>query len=305
MARAVRACISLWGNGIPAKPGHAAQGDVQQVAATLLALAGLPPGRDVNGDPLDGATPTQRAARRLRGQLSAAAAPRPASARAPRIAMPSPTCDRSATSAPAKATPRRPAAAARRAPPARTTTKGVILKERGKLPQAIEAFEKALTVDPNLASAQWNLSDVLYAMGQNLDRSDALLMQARSPTACPTAASSSIGRAMAYQRVGNAARSLKLMDSAVARQRARSRAVAVPRPLPGRERRLPRGGVRLRSRAGARTRQCRRRMRRAASRACAPAIAPARARAFEQSLELDPQQPKLRDYITITGAVTV
>ena len=55
---------------------------------------------------------------------------------------------------------------------------GVILKERGKLPQAIEAFEKALAVDPNLASAQWNLSDVLYAMGQDLDRSDALLVQA-------------------------------------------------------------------------------------------------------------------------------
>ncbi len=42
---------------------------------------------------------------------------------------------------------------------------GVIQKERRKFPQAIEAFEKALTVDPNLASAQWNLSDVLYAMG--------------------------------------------------------------------------------------------------------------------------------------------
>src|SRR5712671_683841 len=49
----------LWGKGVPAKPGHAAQGDVQQVAATLLALAGLPPGRDVNGDPLEGASPVK------------------------------------------------------------------------------------------------------------------------------------------------------------------------------------------------------------------------------------------------------
>ena len=49
----------LWGAGVPAKPGHAAQGDVQQVAATLLALAGLPPGRDVNGDPLEGVTPVK------------------------------------------------------------------------------------------------------------------------------------------------------------------------------------------------------------------------------------------------------
>jgi hypothetical protein len=47
----------LWGRGVPAKAGHGAQGDVQQVAATVLAVAGLPPGRDVNGEPLDGATP--------------------------------------------------------------------------------------------------------------------------------------------------------------------------------------------------------------------------------------------------------
>src|SRR5262249_57091910 len=47
----------IWGNGVPAKPGHAGKGDVHQVAATLLALAGMAPGRDVNGDPLDGAAP--------------------------------------------------------------------------------------------------------------------------------------------------------------------------------------------------------------------------------------------------------
>jgi hypothetical protein len=36
-----RRCIAL-GRGV-ARPGHAAQGDVQQVAATILAIAGLPP----------------------------------------------------------------------------------------------------------------------------------------------------------------------------------------------------------------------------------------------------------------------
>jgi len=91
---------------------------------------------------------------------------------------------------------------------------GVILKERGKLPQAIESFEKALTVDPNLASAQWNLSDVMYAMGQDLDRSDALLVRAFAG-GMPDGAKTLIGRAIAYQRNGDAARSLRLMNAAV------------------------------------------------------------------------------------------
>ena len=49
----------IWGPGVPARSGHEAQGDVQQVAATLLALLGLPPGRDVNGEPLEGAAPVK------------------------------------------------------------------------------------------------------------------------------------------------------------------------------------------------------------------------------------------------------
>jgi len=51
----------IWGPGVPAKAGHSAAGDVQQVCATLLALLGLPPGRDVNGDPLEGASSVKAA----------------------------------------------------------------------------------------------------------------------------------------------------------------------------------------------------------------------------------------------------
>src|SRR4029077_10876835 len=92
---------------------------------------------------------------------------------------------------------------------------GVIQKERRRFPQAIEAFEKALTVDPNLASAQWNLSDVLYAMGQDLERSDTLLIHAFGG-GMPDGAKYVIGRAIAYQRNGDVARSLRLMNAAVA-----------------------------------------------------------------------------------------
>ena len=44
----------LWGPGIPAAANHDARGSVRQVCATLLALLGLPPGRDVDGEPLPG-----------------------------------------------------------------------------------------------------------------------------------------------------------------------------------------------------------------------------------------------------------
>jgi Flp pilus assembly protein TadD len=204
----------LWGKGVPAKAGHESQGDVQQVAATVLALAGLPPGRDVNGDPLEGATPVKAP------RADYAAHYHPAAAQTSRDAG-------SAVSREAVANLRSlgyiGASESDTAPAgSRGTTRtagsynneGVILKERGKLPQAIESFEKALTVDPNLASAQWNLSDVMYAMGQNLDRSDALLVHAFAG-GMPDGAKTVIGRAIAYQRNGDAARSLRLMNAAV------------------------------------------------------------------------------------------
>src|SRR5262249_46300944 len=48
----------VWGPGIAASQGHTARGNVLQVCALLLALLGLPPGRDVNGAPLPGVTPS-------------------------------------------------------------------------------------------------------------------------------------------------------------------------------------------------------------------------------------------------------
>jgi Flp pilus assembly protein TadD len=205
----------IWGAGVPAQPGHTAQGDVQQVAATVLALAGLPPGRDVNGDPLDGASASKAP------RFDYAARYRPAGAAVGGAAKTS--ADRDAV-ANLRSLGYIGAGEADTAPPgSRGSTRtagsynneGVILKERGKLPQAIEAFEKALAVDGHLASAQWNLSDVLYAMGQNLDRSDALLINAFAG-GMPDGGKFVVGRAMAYQRSGNAARSLTLMDAAVA-----------------------------------------------------------------------------------------
>ena len=285
----------VWGAGVAAKPGHAADGDVQQVAATLLALAGLPPGRDVNGEPLDGAAPVNAP------RFDYAARYRPAGAAA--AGASTTAADRDAV-ANLRSLGYIGAGEADTAPPgSRGSTRtagsynneGVILKERGKLPQAIEAFEKALAVDEHLASAQWNLSDVLYAMGQNLDRSDGLLIRAFAG-GMPDGGKFVVGRAMAYQRSGNAARSLTLMDAAVAanardpelwlfRGRYRidtgdcraaaadfDRAIALaPDSAPAH---AARGVARLcmGDRAGART-------------------------AFARSLQLDPSQPKIGEYL--------
>ena len=61
----------LWGPGVTASSGHSGKGSVQQVCATLLALLGLPQGRDVDGPPLPGVVAPNLAARRLRREVHA------------------------------------------------------------------------------------------------------------------------------------------------------------------------------------------------------------------------------------------
>ena len=286
----------LWGPGVSAKAGHAAQGDVQQVCATLLALLGLPPGRDVNGDPLEGATPAKAPRADYAGHYRPAAAQVADAAHA--------ATDKQAVEN-LKSLGYISGSESNVAPPgSRGTTRtagsfnneGVIQKERRKFPQAIEAFEKALTVDPHLASAQWNLSDVLYAMGQDLERSDTLLIHAFGG-GMPDGAKYVIGRAIAYQRNGDAARSLRLMDAAVTAN--------------GRDPELWLFRGRYRTERG----DCRGA---AADFDQATSLSPANPaaysasgvarlclgdragarRAFERALQLDPTQPKIREYLS-------
>jgi len=289
----------LWGDGVAAKPGHTAEGDVQQVAATILALAGMAPGRDINGDPLDGA-PAVTAPR-----ADYAAVYRPAAQAAASAGKSA--ADRDAVAnlrslgyigaSESDAAPPGSAGSTRTA--GSFNNEGVILKERRKLPQAIEAFEKALTIDKNLASAEWNLSDVLYAMGQNLDRSDALLIKAFAD-GMPDGGKFIIGRAMAYQRVGTPARSLALMNKAAAANPRdpelwlfRGRYRVENGDCPGAVADFDRALALSPANAGAYAAS-------GVARMCAGDRAGARA-AFEKSLAIDPQQPKIREYITSLG----
>ena len=68
---AAKGCTCCGARAIGASTGHSGRGSVQQVCATLLALLGLPPGRDVEGPPLPGvAAPAARARRLLRAVSS-------------------------------------------------------------------------------------------------------------------------------------------------------------------------------------------------------------------------------------------
>ena len=60
---------------------------------------------------------------------------------------------------------------------------GLLLKQAGKTNEAIDAFDHAITVDPNLASALWNLSDLLFA--QNVARQ---VRRAAGPRLCARSA---------------------------------------------------------------------------------------------------------------------
>ena len=224
----------LWGRGVPAKPGHAAAG---------RRAAGL---RDAARDRRSAAGPRRRTASRWtarrRSRRRAPTTSRTTGRRPRRrrrsgarrsTAKRSRTCESLGYIGASESDTAPPGSRGSTRTAGSYNNEGVIFKERGKLPQAIEAFEKALAVDPNLASAQWNLSDVLYAMRQDLDRSDELLragVRRRHARRRPDA-----------DRPGDrvpAQRRHRPQPGADERrrggQRRRSGVVAVSRPLPGR-----------------------------------------------------------------------
>ena len=92
---------------------------------------------------------------------------------------------------------------------------GLILKEENRTREAIESFRQALKVDPNLASAAWNLSDLLFTRNESLDEADDLLVRALQ-NGLPDATKSLIERSIVYQRSGRGNRSLHLLEGAVA-----------------------------------------------------------------------------------------
>jgi len=286
----------LWGPGIQPSNGHSGQGTVQQVCTTLLALIGLPPGRDLTGPVLSGAPAIAGEAVDYRARYRPAMfVPAADSSRA--------TADDEETVAKLRALGYIGASSGQgRAIGTRTAgsfnNEALLLKQDGKPKEAIEAFEQALVVDPNLASALWNLSDLLFAENTSLDKSDTLLVRAFA-SGLPEGTRYVVGRAIGYQRSGQLDRSIKLLTDA---------AIAKPDEP---EIWLFRGRYRMDQRDCASALSDFQRATRLApanaaafasqgiAELCVNDVASAQ-KSFERSLALDANQPKVREYLRST-----
>ena len=202
----------LWGPGIPAADRRAEKNSVLQVCASLLALSGLPPGKGLASPGLPGSLESG-------GQTIDYSA---------HFHPPAPAAGPSATREVDQDTLARLRAlgyigaaetsSGRRVDATRSAgsynNEGLIMKAQGRKDDAIRAFENALVVDPNLASAMWNLSDLLFEQAADLDRSDMLLVRAFGAR-LPEGTKFLIGRAIGYQRSGRLDRSQKLLETAL------------------------------------------------------------------------------------------
>jgi tetratricopeptide (TPR) repeat protein len=287
----------IWGAGIQSTRGHTGSGSVAQVCATLLALSGLPPAREIAGPVLPGAPVTTTAAADYRAAYSPVPPPTGTAGGIP------PSVDEDtvaklralgyigATEGKGRAFGTRTAGS--------LNNEGLLLKQQGKQKEAIEAFDTAISVDPNLASALWNLSDLLWARGESIDKSDTLLVRAFA-NGLPEGTKFLIGRAIGYQRNGQIDRSVALLNQAAAARPSepevwvfrgryrveRGECVGAVDDFQQAARLTPDSAAVFASLGLAQL--------------CAGNAAAART-SFQKSLQLDPNQPKVREYLRGNG----
>ena len=204
----------LRGAGIRPTNGHSGRGTIRQVCATLLAATGMPSSEHVAGPPLPPLEASKTTAD-YRRFFQPFAPPEPAAAGA----------DANEALAKLKAlgyigsgeSDAAPASVAGKSTKTAGSynNEGLVLKHENRIPEAIAAFERAMEIDPNLSSAAWNLSDLLFDRKENLQRSDELLIRAIA-NGLPEAPRYAIERAIYYQRSGHLDRSAKLLEDAVA-----------------------------------------------------------------------------------------
>ena len=289
----------VWGPGVQRSQGHAGTGKVDQVSATLLALAGLPPARGIAGPALPGAP----AAPSSSEPVDYRAVYTPATPPAATAGGSDPRVDED-TVAKLRALGYIGASEGKgRSFGTRTAgslnNEGLLLKQEGKQKEAIDAFDTAISVDPNLASALWNLSDLLWSRSESLEKSDALLVRAFA-NGLPEGTKYVIGRAIGYQRNGQVDRSISLLNQAAAAKPNESEVW------------LFRGRYRVeRGECAGAVDDFRQAARLTPNNAavyasqglaelCAGNSAAARA-SFQKSLQLDPNQPKVREYLRGRG----
>jgi len=207
----------LWHPHTPRSSSSRGQASVMQVCTTLMAMLGLPRGVGLDSPPIPPVEFASTASIDYGRFFQPVAPP----AQVERRGGPADDADRIAqlralgyigSSEPSRVTPRGTGAERTRSAGS-YNNEGLVLVNQGRIDDAIAAYEKALTIEPKLASALWNLSDVLYAHGRDLDRSDDLLLRALA-AGLPEAPKFVVGRAIAYQRSGSTDRSLRLLGPA-------------------------------------------------------------------------------------------
>lgn len=276
----------LWGRGTSADATRG-RGTVGQVAATILALLGLPRGAGLGEPALAGVAESKET--RDYGPR-AAVAPSGATTADPEALEKLKALGYLGGSEPGA----RPEAAGTGTRTAGSfNNEGLILREAGRNEEARQAFEQALRLDPRAASAAHNLSVLLT--DSDPARADALLLDALG-NGLGDGPRIVVAAAQAHQEAGDAARARRLIEGAADR-------------LPGDPQlRLIRGRMRLEARQCALALEDFEAARRAAPRfALAHGLAgtallclgrerEGRA-ALEKSLELDPSQARLREQL--------
>jgi tetratricopeptide (TPR) repeat protein len=203
----------LWGEGIAARGRTGREQHINQVASTLLALSGMPAGKNVAGPPIS--IPSRAAVADYRAYftpmkplLEGAPSAGAAEEEIAKLKALGYISSGESTAAPAGVAGKSTHTAGW------YNNRGLILRDRKQNEEAAAAFEQAITIDPKLSSALWNFSDLLMQMNRDLDRSDELLVRAFG-SGLPEGRKFLIGRAIGYQRGGSPQRSLHLLEEAV------------------------------------------------------------------------------------------
>jgi tetratricopeptide (TPR) repeat protein len=172
----------LHGAGIPARPRDPSPQGIRRVAATLLALLGLPPESSLAGPPLPPVPPSSLppvdSSRRFREELRARGETRDSTPSAASSESPGEVEKLRSLGYLGGAEPDRvtPGIAGGRSPGS-WNNEGVILRGEGRMAEARAAFEAAIALDARFASAEWNLSELLWQSGE-VDRADELFRSA-------------------------------------------------------------------------------------------------------------------------------
>lgn len=202
----------LWGTGVQPAPRATAPASITQVAPTVAALIGVPAITKSTFTPLHGSSLPPF-------DYSAAFTPWvPPAAPVPSGASDEEIAKLRALGYIGSAEPVR-AATANQEAPTRTggsyNNAGLLLRNEKKPDEAVAAFEQAIKIDPNLASALWNLSDLLWQNRRDEARSNELLVRGVKND-LPEGEKFLIGRAIGYSRAGDVGASIKLLDGAIA-----------------------------------------------------------------------------------------